>query len=100
MDRDAPISRQLCGFFPWESAAVFHDDGWGIGLRTFGIHLPLVAFLQPILVSCLHSSPHHKNQGDYDRETERDERDFLTELDLKEFVDPVDGVREGGNEEQ
>ena len=48
----------------------------------------------------MHSSPHHKNQGDYDRETERDERDFLTELDLKEFVDPVDGVREGGNEEQ
>ena len=47
----------------------------------------------------MHSSKKNKNQGDYDREAERDERDFLTELDLKEFVDPVDGVREGGNEE-
>lgn len=67
------------------------------GRRVLWFDLPFQIADQPV---CMHSSPYHKDQGDQDREAERDECDFLTELDLKEFVDPVDGEREGSNEEQ
>jgi hypothetical protein len=48
----------------------------------------------------MHGSPNHKDQGDHDGESQRDQCGFLSEFGLKEFVDPVDGVGEGGNEDQ